>query len=780
MMQASPAKAIWLLARLRLQRLWNMIALFRFGGAKKQKSRQATPGKRRVGWLLAALVAMAMLASVLNLSRSSVINAQCYLAPASQCLAPSEHGKGPRIEHDVAERELERQARFAPEVASAMTMQLLLLFLLSIILPLSTREMAQADWDLEWLVTLPVRRATLLWGRIAERTLVNPTGWMFLVPSLGMIAWFSGYRWSAPLIGVAGALALLPLAAMARTVADTGLRMWLPPSQLRNLQALATLTSMPMMYLAIGFASMGEGSPLLAMVRRFPEWAGWSAPGLLIGCINGGAGWQGAILLLAQVTLPVWLGMRLLRYQLRDGVVASGARESARQAAPPAQAPGMLARLLPASPVKRRELRLLSRDRNFLIQSLLLPVIIFGSQLLFTGSPDAIRSILDSPRVLAATAFGIGSYMLMLSAFQTLNNEGQSLWILYTVPRSIESVLKEKAEFWAVLALLYPVLMLGTGLAFAPRSAPAILNLFVVVLAGIPIFSVIAVSLGVFGCDPLAQDVRTRVRPSYVYLYMMLSGVYVYAVSSQVWSQKAVLIVMMAAFAAALWQKARDQLPYLLDPSMTPPARVSTSDGLIAAMLFFVLQGVVMLALVGMAKLAASEALVIAFGLSGIVVYCVMRLAYLLSKTRDVPAMVSGSARRALAWGAGGGAVAAACGMVYLVALHNFGWFEDAGRPPRLDVRWLAALAVIAAPLAEEFIFRGLIFGGLRRSLGLLPSILMSAALFAIMHPPVSMAPVFVLGVATAYVYDRTRSLLAPVLVHAIYNGAVLYFQLGM
>jgi membrane protease YdiL (CAAX protease family) len=42
------------------------------------------------------------------------------------------------------------------------------------------------------------------------------------------------------------------------------------------------------------------------------------------------------------------------------------------------------------------------------------------------------------------------------------------------------------------------------------------------------------------------------------------------------------------------------------------------------------------------------------------------------------------------------------------------------------------------------------------------------------------MAPVFVLGVITAYVYDRTRSLLAPVLVHAVYNGAVLYFQLGM
>jgi len=774
----SPVLAMWLLARLRLQRLWNMIAFFRFSSAKKQKSRQATPGKRRVGWLLAALVGLAMLASVVNLSRSSILNAQCYLAPASQCVDATDSRKGPRVDHEIAARELALQPQFAPRVASALTMQLSLLFVLSILLPLSTREMAQADWDLEWLVTLPARRATLLWGRIAERTLVNPTGWLFLTPSLAMLAWFSGFRWSAPLIGVAGALALLPLAAMVRTVADTGLRMWLPPSQLRNLQALTTLLSMPLMYLAIGFASMGEGSPLLGMVRRFPEWAAWTAPGLMIGVVNGAAGWRGAVLLLVQVALPVWLGMRLLRRQLRDGVVASSARESARSAAPPA-APGMLARLLPSSPVKRRELRLLSRDRNFLIQSLLLPLIIFGSQLLFTGSPDAVRSILDSPRFLAATAFGIGSYMLMLSAFQTLNNEGQSLWILYTLPRSIEEVLKEKAEFWAVLALLYPLLMLGAGLAFAPHAASAFLTLFAVVLAGIPIFSVIAVSLGVFACDPLAQDVRTKVKPSFVYLYMMLSGVYVYAVTSEVWAQKAVLIVLMAAFAIALWQKSRDQLPYLLDPSMTPPARVSTADGLIAAMLFFLLQGVVMLALVGWAKMAASEAIVIAFGLAGIVVYCVMRLAFLLTKTREVPAMLRDGATRALAWGAGGGAVAALCGMVYLYGLRTTGWVEDATMP-RFDPRWLAALAVIAAPLCEEFIFRGLIFGGMRRSLGLLPSMLMSAALFAIMHPPVSMAPVFVLGMITAYVYERTRSLLAPVLVHAVYNGAVLYFQLGM
>ena len=80
---------------------------------------------------------------------------------------------------------------------------------------------------------------------------------------------------------------------------------------------------------------------------------------------------------------------------------------------------------------------------------------------------------------------------------------------------------------------------------------------------------------------------------------------------------------------------------------------------------------------------------------------------------------------------------------------------------------WMLPLALIAAPLFEEFIFRGLIFGGLRRSFGVWPAALASAAIFAIVHPAISIVPVFVLGVCAALVYERSRSLLAPMIVHA-------------
>ena len=90
---------------------------------------------------------------------------------------------------------------------------------------------------------------------------------------------------------------------------------------------------------------------------------------------------------------------------------------------------------------------------------------------------------------------------------------------------------------------------------------------------------------------------------------------------------------------------------------------------------------------------------------------------------------------------------------------------------------WIAILAVVAAPIFEEFIFRGLIYGGLRRTLGPTLSLLASAAIFALVHPPFSVIPVFVLGIVTAFVYERTRMLIGPIAVHALYNAGVFGFQ---
>jgi len=46
---------------------------------------------------------------------------------------------------------------------------------------------------------------------------VNPSGFIMLLPACIVIAWYSGYRWSAPLVGLLAAWPLLLLAALGRT-----------------------------------------------------------------------------------------------------------------------------------------------------------------------------------------------------------------------------------------------------------------------------------------------------------------------------------------------------------------------------------------------------------------------------------------------------------------------------------------------------------------------------------------------------------------------------------
>jgi len=300
------------------------------------------------------------------------------------------------------------------------------------------------------------------------------------------------------------------------------------------------------------------------------------------------------------------------------------------------------------------------------------------------------------------------------------------------------------------------------------------------VLIGIPIYSLIAIALGVFGCDPLAQDAQTRIRPSYLYGYMLLSGVYVYSIYSGPWWQKLVYIVLIGGLAVSLWQKAKDELPYLLDPVALPAARVSLSDGLIAAVIFFLLQGVVSFFVrdddgnLNMASIAT------AFFVAGAVTYAMFRWEYWRSKAQGVPKVIGAGVSHTLGWGFGMGAVATILGVLYIEILRYLGlWHQLAPAVVKRDsVAWLVVLTMIAAPLFEEFIFRGLIFGGLRRSTTAFVAIVGSAAIFAIVHPPLSMLPVFGLGICAATAYERTRTLLAPMLVHAGYNAVIVGVQL--
>jgi hypothetical protein len=83
-------------------------------------------------------------------------------------------------------------------------------------------------------------------------------------------------------------------------------------------------------------------------------------------------------------------------------------------------------------------------------------------------------------------------------------------------------------------------------------------------------------------------------------------------------------------------------------------------------------------------------------------------------------------------------------------------------------------MAVGFAPFAEEYLFRGLLFRALDREWGGWKAVVGSAAFFAIYHPPLAWPLVFSLGALNALLFKKTRRLAPAVVLHMLYNAAVL------
>ena len=107
-----------------------------------------------------------------------------------------------------------------------------------------------------------------------------------------------------------------------------------------------------------------------------------------------------------------------------------------------------------------------------------------------------------------------------------------------------------------------------------------------------------------------------------------------------------------------------------------------------------------------------------------------------------------------------------------------------------LSVYLTIVIAVIIAPLTEEIIFRGLLQGALVRLYrSRLAAIIVSAAIFSIFHLTLrenvvmgeasiahleKIPPLFLLGLALGYSYEKSRSLYRPIWIHLGFNALSL------
>jgi membrane protease YdiL (CAAX protease family) len=82
-------------------------------------------------------------------------------------------------------------------------------------------------------------------------------------------------------------------------------------------------------------------------------------------------------------------------------------------------------------------------------------------------------------------------------------------------------------------------------------------------------------------------------------------------------------------------------------------------------------------------------------------------------------------------------------------------------------------MAGILAPIAEEMFFRGAIFTWFRRRYSLWIAVLASSSLFALGHADTFAVVItsLLLGIVNALVFERTRSIWAPIAIHALNNS---------
>ncbi len=148
----------------------------------------------------------------------------------------------------------------------------------------------------------------------------------------------------------------------------------------------------------------------------------------------------------------------------------------------------------------------------------------------------------------------------------------------------------------------------------------------------------------------------------------------------------------------------------------------------------------------------------------------------------------------AFAWGRRSLAVAAgslafvACGAAMIEAVCRL-WLDvrfvqdvllGGGAEPAFRAAPYFALTLLATglvgPVAEEVVCRGLVYVPLRRRYGVVPGLLVSAALFTAIHrvaDPIGSILIAVGGMMFAAACELGRGLAAPVVFHSVYNSAL-------
>jgi ABC-2 type transport system permease protein len=761
---------------------------------KQGKKRTATRAKRRIGSLVTVIMFLFFTLGILT-------NSASYISRMSESRSIDRHFRSLDLGEDCGTKEcLAIRAELIQPVPVwnklphlhwlGIMIFIVLVSLSAAFMPLYKLNNQTEDRQLEWIACFPVKLRSFLLGRILSEATLNFLFWFFVAPCVLMLLYL---RQGVSLSLISPGLVFCASLAVMSTSFGLASEMWIKarinPKKQRMIRAILVLVANPLFLFAyMGLTSripffwnlivehykfLSNSLPNQVLIRLFHE----NGPSLIaLGT------------LIAFAIGLVWVTLYFMEGLVKRGLYSHSGYESFRGAKISNHGPigirgasrfyGRLERFIPT--MVWREFIILSRDLNYIVQSVGLPLIIIGVQFV---SYSSLKDTSMSTGMQLTWVLGIPFLLLMGSTLSLVSREHKALWLLCSAPRKLTSLLAQRQLLWLTLA--YGTYIAVAALVFrssVPLTAELCYRLFLGALA-IWMYENLCRSLGLFFHNPFSVQAGQRVSVASSYIALSLSGIICSAVGfGSLWTASVAMTLMMG-LTLAFRQKALEYEPYILDPSALPPARASLSDGLIAALIYFVIQSLVLVFGNIFEWFAPHNALLWSSLIGAVSSYVGIQSYYSIKKAANIPVYLGPVGLREIPIIASlllGLLGIAKIWMQFAGHWNIWQWIDpDAYSSMQVHAKAnlslsLVVFAGLVAPLIEEFIFRGLIFAGMKRLLGMWPAVVVSSLLFAALHPPLSFVPVFMLGASAAFLYNRNGILLPSVTLHILYNLGIL------
>jgi hypothetical protein len=648
---------------------------------------------------------------------------------------------------------------------------LLGLGLFSVTFGVTGKQLSGVDTELVFLWQFPVSRQVLFSARLVEYLCDNVV--MFVMGLFySVILWMYGTSfWQSVLLGSLLGVSMGIINAAARLILESYLTLRLTRVSRGMVVGVVTVVGgiLTMLIMFGGNAKFAVDG-VIQLGTMLPEWVYWSPATLGIGTDamqNQGFCWYLVAPLMAAIcsVVAVQTSVYLTRGGLTspvDSVRVGRVGQSVKQQ-----------KSLAGNAYLWKFFLQLRRQPEKLAQIVGAPIMV-AMLLYFSQHKNLLDMATNGAANIMVAIIVASSYMLIVASVQTIQSEAKTLWLLQCQPRPLADAIRANSRIWGTISIVICLPFLIWAMIVRPAEA-------VTILAHMPfmMLSIWLIAELIFGLNSLATSINNEQQVRMGYGATVIPGLIIsdvcLATYSQSWWALFCSIAMLMIFNAAVRERMLIELPWLSEPTANPPKKISPIHGLVAFIGFQTVMNGMRAGLLNVEWISTDAMMMLSYTVAAVVVAIIFWIWCRSQKLKLDLTPVATPILSKVLWG-----IAACCTAGFLLTMM-LKYFEiDVSKMAAMDEslirhspydQWyLFVMLVIVAPIFEEWIFRGILYQGLRRTWGIFPAVMLTTVLFVTLHPVTSSPALLVLGIVTALTVEKTGRLWPSMLIHACYN----------